>query len=64
MKFLPTILMIGLLSACADPLRNVERLNEVALPEAALVASALPGAADSADAPPVLGQLLTQGQAG
>ena len=56
--------MIGLLSACADPLRNVERLNEVALPEAALVASALPGAADSADAPPVLGQLLTQGQAG
>ena len=51
-----------LLSACADPLASVGRLGEVSLPEGATVVSVTPGAADAADAPLVLDQLLTQDQ--
>ncbi len=62
MRIQPFFLAVLLLSGCADPLRNVERLGEVALPDGALVASALPGASDSAGAAPVLAQLLAEGQ--
>jgi hypothetical protein len=55
------IVALLLLTACADPMRNVERLGEVTVPSDSSVASALPGEADSADAPPVLGQLLADG---
>ena len=51
-----------LFSPCADPLANVGRLGEVTLPDGATVASVVPGVADSADAPLVLDQLLTQDQ--
>ena len=62
MRIQPFFLAILLLSGCADPLRDVERLGEVALPDGALVASALPGTSDSAGAAPVLGQLLAEDQ--
>ena len=47
-----------LLTACADPLQNVERLDEVVLAEGAATASLAPGAGDTADAPLVVDQLL------
>lgn len=63
MKIQSVLLAFLVLSACADPLRDVERLGEVDLPADAAVAAALPGAADSAGAAPVLGQLVAQSQA-
>lgn len=47
-----------LLAACDDPMQSVERLGEVTLADGAAVASVMPGAADTAGAPLVLGQLL------
>jgi hypothetical protein len=48
------------LTACADPLATVERLDEVNLADGAGAASALPGPGDSADAPLVVDQLLAR----
>jgi hypothetical protein len=60
LKIQSLLAVLLLLTACADPLRNVARLDEVSIPQGAAVASALPGAAEGAGAPPVLGQLLAQ----
>lgn len=58
MKYIAIAGVLLGLAGCADPMQNVERLGEVTLSADAAIATALPGAADSADAPLVLGQLL------
>lgn len=62
MKIQAVFLALVSLTACADPLRNVARLDEITLSPDALTVAAMPGADESADAPPVLGQLLAQSQ--
>ena len=62
MKIQSVLMAFLVLSACADPLRDVERLGEVDLPADAATVTALPGADDTAGAAPVLERLAAQSQ--
>ena len=57
----PALLALALpvlLAACADPLRDVERLSEVDLPPETLAAAAVPPPEEQADAPGFLSRLM------